>query len=528
MDEQSQLLQIQPKLADRWWRLNNLYFIIDENSNRMLFRPNEVQTELYNNHHYRNIILKSRQHGCTTLMCLLMLDYVLFNENKECAITTQGMTESKKIFRTKIIYPFSQLPDYILENPLFIPKKQTETDLLFPDEKNNDRSSLSAQVGLRSGTYHMVLISEYAKTCATKPLKAKEIQTGAFETVHEGQILTIESTAEGPHGDFYDKCKQAEQSKREHKPLGGLDWQFFFFAWFQKSSNRTDPRYVEITPEDHLYFDKLERTEQCKIDEWQRAWYVVKLKEQRNAMTQEHPSTSDEAFFSSVTGAFWADEIRDLERRFPPQITDVPHDPNTLVHTIHDVGYHWAIWFIQNPMGLFPKIIRHYEFTGSTKDACEMMDRYKELYGYRYGKHICPIDVDSNATKVIDGKTILIHAKQNGYNFTKMKKIPDSMTLIEQTRVELTNFWFDRKGCENGLNSLRSFRRKKDMAISTDKHPVYFDKYIHDQASHSGSALYHFVKARKAGLFDDDGGDESITIEEIRALNRQYSRAISR
>ena len=527
MDEQSQLLQIQPKLADRWWRLNNLYFIIDENGERVLFRPNEVQTEVYENLHYRNLILKSRQHGMTTLFCILMLDFVLFNNNKKCALTTHKMDASTELFHDKILYPFSQLPDYILNDSLFVPLKKNETQLVLQDAKGNSRSQLSAQVGLRSGTYHWVHISEYAKLCSEQPAKAKEIQTGAFETVHEGQILTIESTAEGPSGDFYDKCKEAEYNKREHKPLGNLAWNFFFFAWFQKESNRTDPRFVEIFEEDNIYFDKLERTEQCNIDEWQRAWYVVKAKEQGNMMTQEHPSTSDESFFSSVTGSFWADEIRDLERRFPPQITDVAHDPNIPVHTVHDPGYHWAIWFVQNPMGLFPKIIRHHEFTGSVQEACETMDRYKEIYNYRYGKHICPIDVDSNATKVIDGQTILTHAKKNGYNFTKMKKIPDSLTLIEQTRIQLTNFWFDRKACEDGLNSLRSFRRKKDKTLSTDKKPVYINKYVHDNASHSASALYHFVKARKEGRFDDEYGD-SISISEIRRLNRQYSRVHER
>ena len=111
MDEQSQLLQIQPKLADRWWRLNNLYFIIDENGDRVLFEVNEVQTVAYLELHYRNLILKSRQHGITTLFCILMLDFVLFNNDKKCALTTHKMDASTELFHDKILYPFSQLAD---------------------------------------------------------------------------------------------------------------------------------------------------------------------------------------------------------------------------------------------------------------------------------------------------------------------------------------------------------------------------------------------------------------------------------
>jgi hypothetical protein len=271
----------------------------------------------------------------------------------------------------------------------------------------------------------------------------------------------------------------------------------------------------------------LERENKRKIDDWQRAWYVKKAKEQGNLMTQEHPSNSEESFFSSVKGAFWADEIRDLKRRFPPQITTVPHNKNILVHTIHDVGYNWAMWFVQDPMGLYPKFIRYHELVGSVKDVCEILDRYKELYGYRYGKHIAPIDIDSNGTKSIDGKTILTHAKANGYNFKKMGRIPDSMTLIEQTRLQLTNFWFDRLGCEKGIEALTAFSRKMDRALSTDKKPVYLSKYVHDHSSHGASAMYHFVKARKSGLFED-GESSSISIEEIKRLNEKYKQVYSR
>lgn len=307
-----------------------------------------------------------------------------------------------------------------------------------------------------------------------------------------------------------------------------MDWNFFFFPWFEKESNKTNPKYVTITDEKKEYFDRIEKIEKVTLDDSQRAWYVMKEKDQGLMMTQEHPSTSDEAFFSSVSGAFWADEIRDLERRFPPQITDVPHDKKMVVHTIHDPGYHWAIWFVQDPMGVYPKFLRYYEFVGEgTEHCCEILDRYKELYGYRYGKHVVPIDADSNATKVIDGRTILMHAKRNGYNFTKMKRIADSLTLIEKTRQSLTNFWFNREGTEKGVEAAVAFRRKIDRSLSTDKKPVYLNKYVHDHASHGSTALYHFVKARDAGLFEDTESN-SITIEEIRRLNKKYQQVMHR
>jgi hypothetical protein len=66
-----------------------------------------------------------------------------------------------------------------------------------------------------------------------------------------------------------------------------------------------------------------------------------------------------------------------------------------------------------------------------------------------------------------------------------------------------------------------------DRALSTDKKPVYLSKYVHDHSSHGASAMYHFVKARKSGLFED-GESSSISIEEIKRLNEKYKQVYSR
>ncbi len=51
------------KLADKEWRLDNLYFIINEDGELVRFRLRPIQKHFLRNMWYRNIILKSRQHG---------------------------------------------------------------------------------------------------------------------------------------------------------------------------------------------------------------------------------------------------------------------------------------------------------------------------------------------------------------------------------------------------------------------------------------------------------------------------------
>ena len=52
--------------ADQWWRLCNLYWIINDDGERVKFYPNDAQERLYRNLWYLNLVLKARQQGFST------------------------------------------------------------------------------------------------------------------------------------------------------------------------------------------------------------------------------------------------------------------------------------------------------------------------------------------------------------------------------------------------------------------------------------------------------------------------------
>jgi len=54
------------RLHDKRYRMDNLYYIIDRNGSNILFQMNDVQKDVFENLHNRNLILKARQLG----MCL--------------------------------------------------------------------------------------------------------------------------------------------------------------------------------------------------------------------------------------------------------------------------------------------------------------------------------------------------------------------------------------------------------------------------------------------------------------------------
>ncbi len=108
------------------------------------------------------------------------------------------------------------------------PNTDSARELLFP---NN--SSIRVGTSLRSGTLNYLHISEYGKLCAQTPIKAKEVKSGALNTVEAGQIIAIESTAEGRSGHFYDLCQDSQKDELAGKTLTPLDYKFHFFPWWR-------------------------------------------------------------------------------------------------------------------------------------------------------------------------------------------------------------------------------------------------------------------------------------------------------
>jgi len=181
--------------SDQLWRLNNLYYIIDKSGKKVRFVLNESQHKLYTEMWYRNIILKARQRGYTTFIGIFALDSCIFNPNFSAGIIAHNMEDSKKIFRTKVKYPYEHLPEGIRE--AVTANNDRSGEYVF----SND-SSISVSTSYRSGTLQILHVSEYGKIACKYPDKAKEIKTGAFEAVPKEGIILVESTAEGQGGDF--------------------------------------------------------------------------------------------------------------------------------------------------------------------------------------------------------------------------------------------------------------------------------------------------------------------------------------
>lgn len=463
--------------SDPRWRLNNLYWITDKTGERVRFEMNWAQEQLYNELHFANLILKARQLGFTTLIQLIMLDACMFTSDIRAGVIAHNREDAEAFFQDKVRFPYENLPDQI---KAVNPASQDAARVL----KFHNNSMLRVGTSLRSGTFQFLHISEYGKICAKFPDKAKEIKTGALNTVQAGQMIFVESTAEGNEGDFHEKCEQAQTAQRRGSALTSLDFKFHFFPWWREAAYELDAEGVEIPAESARYFDELEAKYGISLTPRKQAWYVKKsIQQGASDMKREFPSTPREAFEASVEGAYYGEAIAKLEQQ--KRITQVAYDEALRVETWWDLGIgdSMAIWFVQRA-GPNLHAIDYYANSGEgLKHYADMLDDKRREHGYLYGDMLWPHDgnfrvLDENArrrSKIMEGL---------GYAPVIVKRSMDVGADIDKVRTVIPRFYFDAEKCADGLKCLKNYRKEWD-----EERGCWKPRALHNWASHGADAL---------------------------------------
>lgn len=513
--EPQELQRLKQLLSDRWWRLNHLYRIVDKNGDEVQFQPNAVQVLFLDGFHNRNLVLKSRQHGLTTLASILALDTALFRSNTTCGMVMHKRDDAEKVFRGKILFAYDRLPQW-LQDVRQITKRDMNGELEF-----SNGSKLYVSLSHRSGTLQFLHVSEYGPMCAFYPLRAGEVKTGALNTLAPDAIVTIESTAHGRIGDYYQMCQRSMQMDKMVSAgtaqLSKLDYKFHFFAWFQDPINQLDPEGVPIGTELTTYFEKLHAEHGIELTDRQRAWYAKKSEEQNDKMKQEHPSTPEEAFEQAIEGAYFAKEFGLALKQ--GRVLDLPIIPGVPVNTFWDIGMSdtTSIWFHQQ-IGPWHHFIDFYENSG---EQAQHYVRVLRERGYLYGRHYLPHDGINTEWAGTGNKTRLqVVQEMLPGKVELVERIPQKGDAIDMVRQALSRCRFDRTRCgENppgsgrgGLPALQSYRKAWNERLE-----VWHDYPLHDWASNGADAFMQFAQG-----FPMDGVNDASTRSRRRNRDRNW------
>lgn len=507
-------------LRDPEWRLTSgaLYKIMvkgdgDDEATVIPFVPNRAQRRFIKRVWHRNIILKARQLGFTTLIAILWLDHALFNANQRCGIIAQDREATEAIFRDKVKFAYDNLPKVIRDRmPL---ARDSASELLFA----HNNSSIRVATSMRSGTIQRLHVSEFGKICAKFPDKAAEVVTGSIPAVPLSGVLIIESTAEGRDGDFYKMSQRAQALYQQKRPLTERDYRFHFYPWWDEPKYRMDPAGVLMSDKDREYFQKVEADMDVELDDRQRAWYVATRDTDfagaAEKMWQEYPSTPDEAFQVSTEGTYYAMQL--TQARKEGRICRVPYMPGVPVDTFWDIGLNDEnfIWFHQK-VGLRHCFIKTY---GNSGEAPAHYVAEMQKTGWVWGKHYLPHDGNARRIQADSTKTYAELLGDLGLrNVEIVDRIQSVTTGIQMVRNVLSNCWFDEEGCADGIAGLQNYRKEWNTRLG-----VWSDYPRHDSASNPADAFRQFAQGYREVYAM--GERPTSWRDRLKTMNKQHGSA---
>ena len=304
-------------IKNQEWRLNNLYWITTKDGSREVFKMNRAQKHFYSKYlniprpFHRHVILKSRQLGFTTFIDLIAFDFILFNPNKDGIVIAHKVEDATAIFDKKIEFALRNMAEDVKDaffkiNHRSARKIQVVIDY-GPDKGST--SSITVSVSGRSGTYHFVHISEFAKMCATYPKRAEEVERGTFPTVPFDGFIFIESTAEGMAGRFYEIFQQSWLTRDKITPqISQVQFLPHFYNWqyddmeMKKIYEPIPIDTMDVCEIDWKSYKKEHSLTDIEITYYYMKWLQFGGKNSPDAiksLMQEYPTTQEEAFLST-------------------------------------------------------------------------------------------------------------------------------------------------------------------------------------------------------------------------------------
>lgn len=511
---------LQGRLDDPLWRLSHLYWIENKSGRMQRFRPNAAQLRLHHGLWYRNAVLKARQLGISTYVAMLMLDRCLFLTNYHAGIIDKTLPDAEQKLE-KVRFAWEHL-DYapvgadageralaylgglikqrtgVLKKYEWKPVSDARTRLAFANG-----SDIRLGTTLRGGTLQMLHVSELAHVSVHAPWRAREIRTGAINTVPSGGTIILESTHEGGrYGVNYDMTLQAmENGAREE--LSELDFRFFFFSWFDHPDYAL-PGNRGWSDALAAYFEKLEQEHHVELSHAQKLWYARMERTMGAAMRQEYPSTPDEAFSTGNDGAIYGSQIA-LLRESGRIGAPFDYRPDEPLYTAWDLGLsdYTAIWLIQH-WGGNVYWLNHYAANQlPLEHYAGKIHEWERAYG-PVAAHFLPHDA---AHRDPHGQSYVESLEKQGIRAVRVvPRTPDIWRGINHLRGLLARSWFhpdtlrqrlNARGEKepSGLSCLERYRTAPPGASGACR-----DTPLHDAASHSADAARMFAEAWVHGL----------------------------
>ncbi len=409
------------------WRLEHLYWIENKLGAMQRFTMNKAQRRLHDELWYRNDILKARQLGISTYVAMLMLDMLLFRNNYHGGIIDKSLPDAQqKLGKLRFAWEhLDYLPPEATDEDRCLARIGASIKELTGIEKRGERrpcvesrselaftngSNVRVGTNLRGGTIQFLHVSELAHVSVHAPWRAREIRTGAVNTVPPSGLILKESTHEGGrYGVNYEMTRQAMDNMGREE-LTPLDFRFFFFSWFDQPEY-TLPGRGGWGHELSEYFLSLEHETGIRLEDGQKRWYARMTHVMGGAMRQEYPGTPTEAFSAGEDGSIYGSRMMAIREKGQVGMS-FDADKTAPTFTAWDLGLsdHTAIWLIQVMGNSFHWLDYYAANQQPLAHYADKMMEWRRMHGIDFTAHLLPHDAarrDAHGVSYVENLTKL-------------------------------------------------------------------------------------------------------------------------
>jgi hypothetical protein len=256
-------------------------YILDDCKRLVHLNPKPTQIDYLNNRTGRDLILKARQLGFTTI-----IQADLFRKAITSTVATMTLSHENKTTQA-----FRRMVDRFYENwPVAVKPQRNYSNATVATYPDYDSEAMIATAGNvqtgRGATLTDVHGSEVAYWKDAESIVAGVLQAGKPNVV-------LESTANGAQGYFFNLVMEALD--------GNSDWRLHFYPWWYEPTYRKPLRDNEQL---NYTDDELELMVQQGLDVEQINWRRSKQHELKHLFLQEYPEDPYSCFLASGNSYF--------------------------------------------------------------------------------------------------------------------------------------------------------------------------------------------------------------------------------
>lgn len=454
------------------------------------FIPNAAQRMLLADLHNRNVILKARQMGFSTLIEIMALDHALFNKDQSVVVIADTLPNAEKLMRTKIKYAYDRLPELLRER--MPTSKRNDGTMIFA----HNESTIEVTASARGGTVNFLHVSEMGKIAAKFPEKAREINTGSLQTVPASGLCFIESTAEGQDGAFYTIARRAEGNRLQNKVLNSDDYHFHFFAWWMDPAYTMNHKFVPISLKEHDYFDNIEDLEGITLNIGQRAWYVNKrtndFEHEPELMWREYPSTAAECWASGNEGKYLIKQVQ--RARATGRIGNFPISEIIPSNTFWDLGVSDdTVCWVHQRQESWDYFHNYREGAGEGLIA---FIHWLESLGLAFDTHYLPHDASARKLDIEDPRSIISQLRElkPSWKFEIVPRVSNIQHGVDLLRNDFATYRFHEENTKEGVLHLENYAREYNTRLQS-----FTNVPKHDDHSHAADAIRQKAQAYQVG-----------------------------